>query len=41
VVFDQNLRKKLIQRGISRAANFEPRKTAAQTLRLYEEVCLK
>lgn len=39
VVFDQNLRQKLIQRGISRASSFEPRKTAAQTLRLYEEIC--
>lgn len=37
-VFDMDLRQKLIALGNSRAANFEPQKTAAQTLQLYEEI---
>jgi glycosyltransferase involved in cell wall biosynthesis len=38
VVNDQELRHELIERGISRAGDFEPFKTATQTLRLYEEI---
>ena len=37
-VNDQDLRQELIELGISRAGDFDPLKTATQTLRLYEKI---